>query len=138
MDDSMGKYMESSQTDPNLAEFTLEYVKEWGGKRTEKICRFSLARFTDFRTSQDMIGWHRFLDGMILKEYAPLQQKCAAVSGSRLIVKPWVSGHITRPLEITHRQWLYRNYMVHDSVKGTLATKEKKRNCRMKLEISKN
>jgi hypothetical protein len=34
----------------------------------------------------------------------------------------WSSGLITRLLEITHGQWLYCNFMVHDPVSGTIAT----------------
>jgi hypothetical protein len=38
---------------------------------------------------------------------------------------PWSSGLITRLLEITHGQWLYQNYIVHDPVSGTIATERK-------------
>jgi hypothetical protein len=36
-------------------------------------------------------------------------------------LEKWSSGLITRLLEITHGQWLYRNYIVHDPVSGTIA-----------------
>jgi hypothetical protein len=37
----------------------------------------------------------------------------------------WFTGLITRLLEITHGQWLYRNCIVHDPVSGTVATTKK-------------
>ncbi len=37
----------------------------------------------------------------------------------------WCTGLITRLLEITHGQWLYRNYIVHDPVSGIIATARK-------------
>jgi hypothetical protein len=37
----------------------------------------------------------------------------------------WTSGLITWLLEITHGQWMYRNYIVHDPVLGTLGTARK-------------
>jgi hypothetical protein len=40
-------------------------------------------------------------------------------------LKKWCSGLITRLLEITHGQWLYRNYVVHDLMSGTIATAKK-------------
>jgi hypothetical protein len=40
-------------------------------------------------------------------------------------LKKWCSGLITRLLEITHGQWLYQNYVVHDPVSGTIATAKK-------------
>jgi hypothetical protein len=40
-------------------------------------------------------------------------------------LEKWCSGLITWLLEIMHRQWLYRNYVVHDPVSGTIATAKK-------------
>ncbi len=37
----------------------------------------------------------------------------------------WSSGLITQLLEITHGQWVYRNFIVHDPVLGTIATARK-------------
>ncbi len=37
----------------------------------------------------------------------------------------WCTGLITRLLEITHGQWLYQNYIVHDPVSGIIAMAEK-------------
>jgi hypothetical protein len=59
------------------------------------------------------------------KEIVVLQRQFYAVNGSWMSVDKWSSGVITRLLEITHGQWLYRNFMVHDLVSGTIATGEK-------------
>ncbi len=75
--------------------------------------------------SQDKIGWRRFLEGMISKEITNIQQQYYTVNGSRMSLKKWCSGLITRLLEITHGQWLYRNYVVHDPVSGTIAMAKK-------------
>ena len=32
---------------------------------------------------------------------------------------------VTRLLEVTHGQWLYRNVQIHDRITGTLATQQK-------------
>ena len=37
----------------------------------------------------------------------------------------WSSGLITQLLEITHGQWLYRNFIVHDPLSGIIATGKK-------------
>ncbi len=75
--------------------------------------------------SQDKIGWRRFLEGMISKEITNILQQYSAVNGSRMSLKKWCSGLITRLLEITHGQWLYWKYVVHDPVSGTIATAKK-------------
>ena len=48
-----------------------------------------------------------------------------AVNGPRISLEKWCSELITRLLEITHGQWLYRNYVVHDLVSGTIAMAKK-------------
>jgi hypothetical protein len=40
-------------------------------------------------------------------------------------VEKWTSTLIALLLGITHRQWLYRNYIIHDPVFGTIATARK-------------
>jgi hypothetical protein len=75
--------------------------------------------------SQDIIKWRRFLQGMISKELVALQQHFYAVNSSQMTLDRWSSGLITRLLEITHGQWLYQNFIVHDPVSGTIATAKK-------------
>jgi hypothetical protein len=62
---------------------------------------------------------------MISKEIVVLQQQFYAVNGSWLSLDKWSSGLITRLLEITHGQWLYCTFMVHNPVSGTIAAGKK-------------
>ncbi len=83
-------------------------------------------RFRPMALSQNKIGWRRFLEGMISKEITSIQQQYYAVNGSRMSLKKWCSGSITRMRqEIMHGQWLYRNHVVHDPVSGTIAMAKK-------------
>ncbi len=75
--------------------------------------------------SQDKIGWRWFLEGVISKEITNIQRQYYAVNGSHMSLEKWCSGLITRLLEITHGQWLYWNYVVHDPVSSTIATAKK-------------
>ena len=81
--------------------------------------------FRHMALSQDKIGWRRFLEGMISTEITSIQRQYIAVNGSRMSLDKWCTGLITRLLEITHGQWLYRNYIVHDPVSGIIATARK-------------
>jgi len=58
-------------------------------------------------------------------EITSIQRQYIAVNGSHMSLDKWCTGLITRLLEITHGQWLYRNYIVHDPVSGTVATAKK-------------
>ncbi len=77
--------------------------------------------------SQDTIRWRRFLEGMISKEIVALQQQFYAAGGSQMSLDKWSSGLITRLLEITHGQWLYWNFMVHDRSPGQLRLLKRRR-----------
>ena len=67
------------------------------------------------------------------KECIKLQQDFAVVHGSKFSMDKWATGLITRLLEVTHGQWLYRNFQVHDTISGELATK-KKEEIQMEIE----
>ncbi len=62
---------------------------------------------------------------MISKEIVALQQQFYAVDCSKMTLDRWSSGLITRLLKISHDQWLYQNFIVHDPVSGTIATAKK-------------
>ena len=62
---------------------------------------------------------------MISKEIVSLQNQWLIVNGSDLSLDKWATGLVTKLLEITHGQWLYRNLVVHDEVSGVLANKRK-------------
>jgi hypothetical protein len=62
---------------------------------------------------------------MTSKEITVVQRQCNALNGSPVSLEKWSSGLITWLLEITHRQWLYQNYILHDPVSGAVATARK-------------
>ena len=74
--------------------------------------------------SQDAIGWRNFMEGRISTKITALQSKHLILTGSRLPVKSWSSRFISMLLHITHSQWIFRNFMLHDSAMGYLRLKE--------------
>ena len=75
--------------------------------------------------SQDLIGWRRFMEGMISKEITGIQKSYLALSSYHLNIERWTTGLITKLLELTHGKWLYRNVHVHNSISVTTATLHK-------------
>ena len=65
------------------------------------------------------------MEGMVSKEIINLQSEFATIQGMRLSLERWSSGLITKLLEVTHGQWIYRNLLVHDKLSGVLATEKK-------------
>ena len=125
--DELSNWLDEVNTDPDIADCIVEYVKGRGGKTMRDIeADLELPpEFKEVAVSQDKIGWQRMLEGMISKEFVRLQQYYWAEAGIRASADKWASGLVTRLLEITHGQWIYRNFVVHDRVSGTLATAKK-------------
>jgi hypothetical protein len=101
----------------------------------EEVDQDASCRLQIMGLSQDRIGWRRFLQGMISKETIAKQQHSYALDGSRLSLEEWSSRLTTRLLEITHGQWLYKNYKVHDLISGTIELQGRKI-CYWKLRSS--
>ena len=82
-------------------------------------------RYKVMARAQDSIGWRRFMEGMVCKEIRAIQRKHSSVTGLQCNTEHWGGELVTRLLEVTHGQWLYRNVQIHDRIMGTLATQQK-------------
>jgi hypothetical protein len=124
---ALKRWLDEADTDPDLTDSIVEYVQRRGTVMMEEAISEAPPRFRPMALSQDKIGWRLFLEGMISKEITNIQQQYYAVNGSSMSLEKWCSGLITRLLEITHGQWIYRNYVyvVHDPMSGTIATAKK-------------
>ena len=78
----------------------------------------------DIALSQDSIGWRNFMEGRISTKITLLQKSHLLLSGSRLSTKSWMSTFISKLLHITHSQWIFRNFTLHDKAMGYLRLKE--------------
>jgi hypothetical protein len=101
------------------------YARGRGARSMSDIVRDEDRGVRAMGRSQDMIGWRRFMEGMISKEILPLQGEHIEAGGCNLTIDVWAQGLVTKLLEATHGQWLYRNVHVHDTVAGVAATARK-------------
>jgi hypothetical protein len=119
--------MKSEQTEPTLRECIYHYAMGRGSTTMTEICidmGYGM-KFRKMAAAQDEIGWIRFMEGMICKEARQLQEEYRIACGSWTTGIRWTVGLITKLLEATHGQWLYRNIQVHDKVTGLAATAHK-------------
>ena len=65
------------------------------------------------------------MEGMISGKVTDIQKEFVAAGGCNLSVENWAKGLVTKLLEVTHGQWLYRSVVVHDLVGGFEAVKRK-------------
>ena len=59
------------------------------------------------------MGWDNFLEGRVSNTLFQLQHENLAQAGSTWRIKTWAKKFLQHLLEITHRQWSYRNAKVH-------------------------
>ncbi len=80
----------------------------------------------EFAVSQDIIGWNRFVTGMVSKKLLPIQSAFSHSSISSSNATRWISGLITQLLQVTHTQWIYQCILVHDCMTGRIISAHKK------------
>ena len=117
--------MKKIGTDKGLRNCLVRYKKGRGAITMKDIYSNRNHRLYLLAQSQDHIGWRRFMEGMISKEITCIQKSYLALSSYHISIKKWTTGLITKLLEVTHGQWLYRNVHVHDSTSGTAETLRK-------------
>ena len=118
-------WLEPANMDTYLAEVIIKYVRAWDLVTMSEAIHEAPRRFWQLGHSQDLIRLCHFLEGMVSKKIISLQRQYLTVSGSGLSIEKWISGLITGLIEITHRQCIYRNFMVHDLISVIIATARK-------------
>ena len=68
---------------------------------------------SDFAMDHDTLGWDNFLGGRISRKLVSLQTAYLCQAQSTLRPQMWCKNFIQCLLNITHRQWLYRNAKIH-------------------------
>ena len=125
--DSFALWLDKMDTDPTLADCLVQYARGRGGVSMQEICRERDNRLKMMAKAQDIIGWRRFMEGMISHQVVDRQRDHLRCKGTQWQLNKWASGLVVRLLEITHGQWLYRNVVVHDRTAGRLALIRKER-----------
>ena len=132
--DLLDHWLDEEDTDPELRMCITEYALGRGNTTMHDICIENDLddTFLAMAREQDLIGWRRFMEGMICSGMRRIQANFAEVVVSNLTITRWASGCIIKLLEATHGQWLYRCVQTHDSVSGTLVTMRKEQ---LQIEI---
>jgi hypothetical protein len=118
-------WMRDNHTHRGLARLLREYILGRGKKSCLEYAGGMSEVLQKFARSQDVIGWRRFMEGMVSKRLLDIQRDYLGCIGSRRCATKWISGLIKQLLQVTHSQWLYRNVVVHDRTTGTLIAEHK-------------
>ena len=130
----LANWLKEVGTDWELSELIVRFVEGRGGRSMDE-CGVNLhPALRRFAVAQDLIGWRRFMEGMVANELVEFVRLYGVGDMCKLEAEIWVERLIIKLLEVTHGQWIFRNLMVHDSVSGALVTKDKED---LQLEIEK-
>ena len=85
---------------------------------------FMSPQFRALAASQDLIGWREFTEGHISTHFYAIQSFHLAMSSSYLNREDWTKQFISKLLQITHSQWIFHNFSLHDKTHGYLHNKK--------------
>ena len=117
-----GWMLKNGNTYFEIAYWVPKYILYRGTKKFAEM-GIMLPQMLRLARSQDLIGWRNFMEGRISKDFYNLQHMHLETSSSFLNGGDWMRQFISRVLHITHSQWIYRNFVLHDRKRGYLRLK---------------
>jgi len=118
--DELGKWLEKDgRTDQELAYWIPKYILMRGDKPFEDMGTMT-PRMKALAQSQDKIGFRNFMEGCMSIHFYEIQNFHLAMCSSFINGADWVS----KILHITHSQWIFRNFSLHDNGHGYLLKKK--------------
>ena len=122
--DELEKWLEKDgSTDQELAYWIPKYILMLGDKPFEDMGAMT-PRMKALAQSQDKIGYRNFMEGYISIHFYEIQKFHLAMSSSFINGADWAEQFISKILHITHSQWIFRNFSLHDNRHGYLLKKK--------------
>jgi len=95
----------------------------WGDKAFADMGAMS-PKMKAVAQSQDKIGYRNFMEGYTSIHFYEIQNFHLAMSSRFLNGANWAKQFISKNLHITHSQWIFRNFSLHDKRNGYLHKKK--------------
>jgi hypothetical protein len=119
--DVLERWLRAVGTDWELSELIVTFVKSRGGKTMEECGRRLHPTLRRLSMAQDLIGWRRFMEGMVAAEMVEFVKLYGVGEDCKLEAEIWVERLVIKLL-------------VHDSISGVLVTRDKEE---LQMEIEK-
>ena len=122
-DDGRRKMFEQSTADllrwsqrnschPDIHQAVHTYLHHRGHTSMKNICS-GLHHLSQFAQETDFLGWRNFMEAKVSKRLFAIQEEWLRELDSNRTIESWTRGFLTKLLDITHQQWLYRNARLH-------------------------
>jgi hypothetical protein len=101
------------QTDPDIQNIILSYLKNW--REEVSLGTANIFLFDDLILRQSRIGWRRFFEGWLARDWSVAQQAYYQLIKSRRSGKRWAVELIKKLWAIAWDLWEHRNGILHDT-----------------------
>ena len=106
-------WMNYTGVDVILVDMIEEYLLAQGEKTMSECLRYSTEAYASLAGSTDRLRWDSLLEGRISSEWLLIMKPALLSSGRYLSPRQWGVQFIVHLLNITHKQWIFRNSKKH-------------------------
>lgn len=124
MVDELQEWLEMNYTPVSLSHAICTYLKGHGSIEMTRLLPYG-SKYHSYALVHDRLGWRSFLEGRISITLAHEMHTHLSVTTARIGAADWAKGLVNWLIRITHRQWSYRNHVVHHTVEGRTVEEHK-------------
>jgi hypothetical protein len=107
---TLDEWLKKALTLPDLQKAILSRLRSWRNQEAEwPAPSYNWTGVNDLVVNQDLIGWHAFIEGAVLKAWAAKQQEYYDWLERRNTGKRWLTTLIKKLWEISWNMWEQRN-----------------------------
>jgi hypothetical protein len=117
MVDELESWLDDNYTPPDLTSILTTYLRHRNSMKMVDLAPYG-TRFHAFALIHDRLGWRSFLEGRISTILVQEMHFHLAHTPSLLSATDWAKQLVNHLVRITHRQWTYRNSVVHFTIEG--------------------
>ena len=114
--------MKSHFTHLLLRQLVGQYLRGRGTRKFKDL-NANTSRTKIPAAAQDKIGWRHFTEGKLALQVRQIQRAFLYTSDTSLTVNSWLKSFVSKLLEMTHAQWIFRCITKHHRTKGTIVFK---------------
>jgi hypothetical protein len=114
---------EQSHTDAKLAYWVGKYLIFWGTRLFSSLVRMGgggSSQLLSVAASQDLIGWTEFLHGKVSVEFESIQHIHLSLYPCCITAANWMKGLVSHLVQLSHSQWIFCNFTIHNNQRGYL------------------
>jgi hypothetical protein len=109
-----------SKTEPTMAKALHDYIRLRNSTTMAALVSRGPPELMEAARMQDRIGWFELMNGKIAIQLVQFQEQYCLTNNDGLNGKSWASSMVRQLLDMSHSQWLYRNFSLHHQTLGYL------------------